>query len=189
MAAAEQAAKRMAAPVISAGLTTAIAFTGLLAIGGRFGKMLEGLAIVVAMVLLASLVESLLVLPNHMRHALARGRGDWADVASSRVNRGFDALRDRALRPAVRGLVRFRWPALGLAFALLAFAIAQLQTGALPWRCQVARDCLHLAKRHGRRARGHGDRPVDVLEPIHGIAAAVDDVLHAAGPPQQHRVS
>lgn len=172
MAAAEQAAKRMAAPVISAGLTTAIAFTGLLAIGGRFGKMLEGLAIVVAMVLLASLVESLLVLPNHMRHALARGRGDWADVASSRVNRGFDALRDRALRPAVRGLVRVRWPALGLAFALLAFAIAQLQTGALPWRFWHSPDRTSLA---GNIAMLSGAEREDTLAQMRLVEQAVRD--------------
>ncbi|MEC9432894.1 MAG: efflux RND transporter permease subunit [Pseudomonadota bacterium] len=182
-AAAEQAARRMAAPVISAGLTTAIAFTGLLAIGGRFGKMLEGLAIVVAMVLLASLVESLLVLPNHMRHALGKGvrgvgtvagrrRTDWADIASSRVNRGFDALRDRAFRPAVVALTRLRWPALGLAFALLAFAAAQLQTGALPWRFWHSPDRASVA---GNIAMLSGAEREDTLAQLRQVERAIEE--------------
>jgi multidrug efflux pump subunit AcrB len=68
--AAEHAAQRMALPVFSATLTTVIAFFGLVAIGGRFGDMIADIPFTVIAVLLASLVECFLILPNHMAHAL-----------------------------------------------------------------------------------------------------------------------
>jgi multidrug efflux pump subunit AcrB len=55
--AAENAARRMAAPVFSATVTTVLAFTGLVAIGGRFGDLIADIPFTVIVVLLASLVE------------------------------------------------------------------------------------------------------------------------------------
>ncbi|WP_371225700.1 efflux RND transporter permease subunit [Roseovarius sp. 2305UL8-3] len=68
--AAERAAMRMSMPVFSATLTTLIAFFGLTAIGGRFGSLIVDMPYTVIMVLVASLVECFLILPNHMAHAL-----------------------------------------------------------------------------------------------------------------------
>ena len=69
--AASLAARRMRAPVFSASITTLIAFVGLIAIGGRFGTLIADIPFTVAVVLIASLVESFLILPAHMRHALS----------------------------------------------------------------------------------------------------------------------
>ncbi|WP_299747202.1 efflux RND transporter permease subunit [uncultured Tateyamaria sp.] len=71
MAAAENAARRMAMPVFAATLTTVIAFFGLVAVGGRFGDLIRDIPLTVIAVLLASLVECFLILPHHMGHALA----------------------------------------------------------------------------------------------------------------------
>ena len=68
--AAEGAAQRMALPVFSATITTIIAFFGLVAIGGRFGDLISDIPFTVIVVLIASLVECFLILPNHMAHAL-----------------------------------------------------------------------------------------------------------------------
>ncbi|NSX54990.1 efflux RND transporter permease subunit [Parasulfitobacter algicola] len=68
--AAENAAKRMAAPVFSATLTTVIAFFGLVAVGGRFGDLIADIPFTVIVVLIASLVECFLILPHHMQSAL-----------------------------------------------------------------------------------------------------------------------
>jgi len=69
--AAENAAKRMALPVFSATITTVIAFWGLTMVGGRFGQLISDIPFTVIVVLIASLVECFLILPNHMSHALA----------------------------------------------------------------------------------------------------------------------
>ncbi|WP_370313018.1 efflux RND transporter permease subunit [Sagittula sp.] len=83
--AAERSASRMALPVFSATLTTVIAFFGLTAIGGTFGEMIADIPFTVITVLLASLVECFLILPNHMAHALkprvATGFRAWRAAA------------------------------------------------------------------------------------------------------------
>ena len=68
--AAENAARRMAAPVFSATITTVLAFAALTAIGGRFGSLIADIPLTVIVVLIASLVECFLILPKHMAHAL-----------------------------------------------------------------------------------------------------------------------
>ncbi len=68
--AAENAAKRMALPVFSATLTTVIAFFALTFVEGRFGDLISDIPFTVVVVLLASLVECFLILPNPMAHSL-----------------------------------------------------------------------------------------------------------------------
>ena len=88
--AAERAAVRMSMPVFSATLTTLIAFFGLTAIGGRFGNMILDLPLTVIMVLMASLVECFLILPNHMAHALKERQ----ETGFSRIRVGIAAVAD-----------------------------------------------------------------------------------------------
>jgi multidrug efflux pump subunit AcrB len=73
--ASSRGATRLARPVIFAVLTTVAAFTPLLFAPGVIGKFMRNLPIVIIAVLILSLVESLLILPAHLRHARAeRGR-------------------------------------------------------------------------------------------------------------------
>jgi len=79
MAAAENAARRMALPVFAAMVTTVIAFFGLMAVGGRFGSLIRDIPITVIFVLIASLIECFLILPHHMGHALiAAGKAKYS---------------------------------------------------------------------------------------------------------------
>ncbi|WP_254796783.1 efflux RND transporter permease subunit [Sulfitobacter albidus] len=73
--AAEGAAQRMAMPVFAATLTTVIAFFGLVAVGGRFGDLIRDIPFTVIAVLIASLIECFLILPHHMKNALAGSEG------------------------------------------------------------------------------------------------------------------
>jgi multidrug efflux pump subunit AcrB len=109
--AAERAARRMSGPVFSSALTTVIAFGGLMAIGGAFGRVIQEIPMAVSLVLIASLAECFLVLPNHMRHAAAGlQRRRLYDAPSRAVNRGFDAVRERAFRPLMAWVIRLRYP-------------------------------------------------------------------------------
>ncbi len=69
--AAEAGARRMAMPVFCAALTTIAAFLPLLLITDVIGSIIRTIPLVVIAVIVASLVECFLVLPGHMRHALA----------------------------------------------------------------------------------------------------------------------
>ncbi|WP_163848963.1 efflux RND transporter permease subunit [Pseudooceanicola aestuarii] len=133
--AAENAARRMALPVFSATLTTVIAFFGLTAIGGRFGDMIQDIPFTVIVVLLASLVECFLILPNHMSHALAHSDKDhWYDAPSRVVNRGFVWMRHRLFRPFMAGVIRARYPVLAGVVVIFASQAALFIRGDVQWR-------------------------------------------------------
>ena len=133
--AAENAARRMAMPVFAATLTTVIAFYGLVAIGGRFGALIEDIPLTVIAVLVASLVECFLILPNHMAHALAaRAKERWYDWPSRQVNRGFEVFRDRAFRPLMAGVISARYAVLAGVIVILASQVAVFIRGDVQWR-------------------------------------------------------
>ncbi|TGD43538.1 efflux RND transporter permease subunit [Pseudotabrizicola sediminis] len=133
--AAERGALRMAQPVVASSLTTVIAFFGLVAIGGRFGDLISDIPFTVIAVLIASLVECFLILPNHMAHAIAAARVEkWYDWPSRQVNRGMVWLGRHAVRPLMRLILVARYPVLAGAVCLLAASAALFIRGDLPFR-------------------------------------------------------
>jgi multidrug efflux pump subunit AcrB len=133
--AAENAARRMAMPVFAATLTTVIAFFGLIAVGGRFGDLIADIPFTVIAVLMASLVECFLILPNHMSHALlAIDKKRWYDLPSRVVNIGFDWFRARIFRPFMGLVIRGRYVVLAGVVAVLASQVALFINGDVQWR-------------------------------------------------------
>ena len=66
--AARTGAQEIAKPIIFAVLTTIVAFSPMFFVEGLMGKFFEIFPIVIILMLLFSLVESLLILPTHLRH-------------------------------------------------------------------------------------------------------------------------
>ena len=116
--AAERGARRMIVPVFSSSLTTICAFIPLFAITGVIGQIIEAIPLVIVAVIVASLIECFLVLPAHMRGALAHA----PSRARLSFNRAFDRFRDGVFTQVVRVAVRWRY--LTLAAALGAFILA-----------------------------------------------------------------
>ncbi|CUH59697.1 efflux RND transporter permease subunit [Thalassobacter stenotrophicus] len=133
--AAENAAKRMSLPVLSATITTIIAFFGLVAIGGRFGTLIADIPFTVIVVLIASLIECFLILPNHMAHALAHSAKEhWYDWPSRQVNRGFRYVREHLFRPFMGWVILARYPVVAVMVLLLATQAAVFIKGDVTWR-------------------------------------------------------
>ena len=63
-------AREVAQPVVFAIITTCVAFAPMLLVPGVMGKFFRVLPTLVIAVLLISLVESLLILPAHLSHAM-----------------------------------------------------------------------------------------------------------------------
>lgn len=101
-------------PVVFSVLTTIAAFWPLLQAGGTMGKMMQNIPLVVMLVLAASLVESLFILPAHLARSKATGRAAGPTATRSNV--------------VARGLKRFvdgpyrRWLALTLRWRYLTVA-------------------------------------------------------------------
>lgn len=133
--AAENAARRMFLPVFSATLTTVIAFFGLVAVGGRFGDLISDIPFTVIAILIASLIECFLIMPNHLSHALAHNaREKWYDIPSRVVNRGFDWVRLNLFRPFMAGVILLRYPVVALVVVVLASQVALFVRGDVQWR-------------------------------------------------------
>ncbi|WP_372837621.1 efflux RND transporter permease subunit [Phaeovulum sp.] len=133
--AAENAARRMAAPVFASSITTIIAFAGLMVIGGRMGSMIIDIPFTVIAVLAASLIECFLILPNHMAHALTHAsKESWYDLPSRLVNRGFDWLRTNLVRPLMALVIQARYPVLAVMILLLAYQGTLVISGKVQWR-------------------------------------------------------
>jgi multidrug efflux pump subunit AcrB len=60
--------------------------------------------------------------------------GPWFDLPSRVVNRGFDRVRDGAFRPAMRLVVRARYPVLAAAVLALLASTAMIVRGDVAWR-------------------------------------------------------
>ncbi|MBE0438965.1 MAG: efflux RND transporter permease subunit [Gammaproteobacteria bacterium] len=127
--AAEGGARRMLAPVISSSLTTISSFLPLMLIGGTMGNILFDIPFVVICVIIASLFESFLILPGHLRHAFHKIH--HADPKPFRhwLDQKFNFLRDDLFRPIVVAAVKYRWVTISMALALLILAISLLAGG------------------------------------------------------------
>ncbi|WP_150523938.1 efflux RND transporter permease subunit [Roseibium sediminis] len=133
--AASLAARRMTAPVFSASITTLIAFAGLVFIGGRFGTLVGDIPFTVGVVLVASLIESFLILPAHMRHALAASQKErWFDWPNRQFNRGFRWFRETLFRPFVEFVIAARLAVLGGAVMCLLLSLSLFFDGSVRWR-------------------------------------------------------
>jgi multidrug efflux pump subunit AcrB len=135
VSAAENASRRMAGPVLASTLTTVIAFFGLVAIGGPFGELIADIPFTVIAVMLVSLIECFLILPNHLAHAMAKSAQErWYDWPSKQVNRGMVWLQSRVMKPLMRGVIAARYPVLAAAIVALAFQASLFIRGDVQFR-------------------------------------------------------
>ena len=120
--AAEGGARRMLAPVLSSSLTTVAAFVPLMTVSGIIGNILFDIPFVLICVILASLVESFLVLPGHLTHSFRRAHHKEPSPLRARLDAAFDRFRDNRFRLLVEAAVRR--PSVTLAFALASLILA-----------------------------------------------------------------
>ncbi|MDG4867498.1 efflux RND transporter permease subunit [Guyparkeria sp. 1SP6A2] len=140
--ASQGAARRMFWPVMASSLTTVAAFMPLLVVGGTIGQILRDIPVVMICVIVASLVESFLVLPGHLRGAFgskarsgltAAGKHSRGILGRLRegFDRGFDHFRQQHFRRAVRFAIGHRAVTLATAAATLILAVGLLAGGRL----------------------------------------------------------
>ena len=134
--AAIRGARRIKVPLVFAVLTTIVAFLPLLFIPAGFGEVWKALPIIAIATLLFSLVESLLVLPNHLSHHLHGP--DWVPSTGmerfvARIQNRVDSwLNSFVQGPLDRGIqLATDWPGVtvSLAVALLILSISLLPAG------------------------------------------------------------
>ena len=132
--ASEGGARRMLAPVMASSLTTIAAFLPLMLIGGRMGNIMIAIPMVIVCVIIASLIESFLILPGHLRHAFVHAHDKPPSRLRNFLNQRFEAFRDRLFRPLVRLAIEFRWTTIACAIGFLLLAAGLFVGGKTGWQ-------------------------------------------------------
>ena len=129
-------------PVVSAILTTVLAFSLFFFLDSRIGEFFGEVAVIVILTLIVSLIEALIILPAHLAHSKAL-RAQKVDDNPSKIkqffsfmknlNRGGDRfmsfLRDKVYTPALNFVLSFKILSLGIFVALLVLTIGSLGGG------------------------------------------------------------
>ncbi len=131
-------------PIISAIITTVLAFSTFLFLESRIGEFFGEVSTVVILTLIVSLVEALIILPAHIAHSKALVREEDIDISSKS---GFDKLlyklrffnekgdqfmvymRDRLYTPALRFTLRNQLITLSIIIAFFVLTIASIMGG------------------------------------------------------------
>ncbi|SKB45467.1 Multidrug efflux pump subunit AcrB [Salegentibacter holothuriorum] len=128
-------------PIISAILTTVLAFSTFLFLDSRIGEFFGEVSTVVILTLIVSLVEALIILPAHIAHSKAlQARNPEEDkkkkglaklfIKMRVVNRAGDRvmsfLRDKSYSPVLKFVLRQQMLALGILVAVLILTIGAI---------------------------------------------------------------
>lgn len=132
--AAEGGARRMLAPVMASSFSTVAAFIPLMLVGGIIGNILVAIPIVIITVILASVIESFLILPGHLRHAFLHEHKVKPDSLRAKLDNGFNRFRDGIFRKTMVLALRYRGATIALAFSALMIAVGLLAGGKLKFQ-------------------------------------------------------
>ncbi|NCN43543.1 MAG: acriflavin resistance protein [Piscirickettsiaceae bacterium CG_4_9_14_3_um_filter_43_564] len=129
--AAEGGAHRMLAPVTASSITTIGAFLPLMMIGNEMGNILFAIPLVIISVIFASLIESFVILPGHLRIALKTVKPVEPGSLRYRLDKVIDHWRHVQFRGAVRWVLAHRAIAISSTVAAMIVAIGLLAGGRL----------------------------------------------------------
>ncbi len=124
-------------PVVSALLTTMIAFSTFYFLDGRIGEFFAEVSTVVILTLLVSMIEALIILPAHIAHSKALQRENRkvnkVDAFLKKVNKGADKwlmkFRDKFYVPYLRFFLKNKFLGFAIPIALLIFSIGAIGGG------------------------------------------------------------
>ena len=124
-------------PVVSAILTTVIAFSTFFFLDGRMGDNFSEVAIIVILTLLVSLLEAVIILPAHIAHSKALERKDkqrnkinhFFYQVNQKAEIGLFYVRDNLYAPYLKFFLRNKALGFALPIALLIVSIGGLQGG------------------------------------------------------------
>lgn len=129
-------------PVVSAIVTTLLAFSLFLFLDSRIGEFFSEVSVIVILTLVVSLVEALIILPAHLAHSKAL-RQERKDPNPSKFKQFFakmrninafgerimNYLRDRVYAPVLRFVLEFKMLSFGIFIALLVLTFGSIGGG------------------------------------------------------------
>lgn len=112
--------------VITAVLTTMIAFASFWFIDGRAGDFFSEMATVVALTLAVSLVEALIILPAHIAHSKALSTAYQKNKLEKALDKGLSTVREKIYRPVLIAAIRNKFLTLSIVAALFIITLGAM---------------------------------------------------------------
>lgn len=116
-------------PIISAITTTVLAFSVFFFLDGNIGEFFGEVATVVALTLILSLVEALIILPAHVAHSKALDRNQKLYKFNKYAEDVMDFMRDKLYAPALKFVLENKFFGLVIPVAFLFITIGAFQGG------------------------------------------------------------
>ena len=124
-------------PILSAILTTVLAFSTFYFLDGRMGDMFSEVSTVVILTLLVSLIEALIILPAHIAHSKALNREETKQgrivAFFERTNKFSDKIlgyiRDKLYAPYLRFFLKNKFFGFAIPIALLVISVGTIGGG------------------------------------------------------------
>jgi len=127
-----EGAQKVAMPATFGVLTTVAVFLPILMIPGVNGKLWSGVAWVVILSLLFSLVESKLILPAHLariKHSKPKQKGNLLDRIQQRVSLGMKWVIHQLYRPSLEHALSFRYSTLAIFIGIMLITAGIVESG------------------------------------------------------------
>lgn len=175
--AAEGGARRMFWPVLSSSLTTVAAFLPLMLIGDYIGAILRAIPWVIVCVIIASLIESFLILPGHLRHSFLRQQHQPEGRLRQRLNAGFERFRDGFFRPLITHALGHRRMVVAGALASMILAVGLMAGGRIGFVFFPTPEVNVLIANAGFAAGTSADRVEEYMRDIEQQLSATDTAL------------
>lgn len=116
-------------PILSAILTTVLAFSIFFFLDGNLGEFFSEVATIVSLTLLISLVEALIILPAHVAHSRALDREQKLYAINKYADKLMSYMRDRLYAPALRFVLNHKFFGLAIPVALLFITVGGYEGG------------------------------------------------------------
>ncbi|MDG5499699.1 efflux RND transporter permease subunit [Marinobacter sp. BGYM27] len=185
--AAEGGARRMFVPVMSSSLTTIAAFLPLMLVSGIMGQVLRDIPFVIICVIIASLIESFLILPGHLRSSFRSNHHRPDGKLRQRLNNGFNSFRDNRFRPVAVWSLNNRATVLVATACALVISVAVVATGHVrftffptPESTQVVASVKFASGTPPADVKAYGRRMEAALWRINDELKDEDDLVRAA---------
>ncbi|MEN9001757.1 MAG: efflux RND transporter permease subunit, partial [Flavobacteriales bacterium] len=116
-------------PIISAILTTMLAFSTFLFLDGRIGEFFGEVSVIVLLTLSVSLVEALLILPSHIAHSKTLQKGNKPYKFNLKAEQFMNYLRDNLYEPVLNFFLKFKLVGFAIMLALLIVTFGAMKGG------------------------------------------------------------
>jgi len=163
--------------VISAVLTTMIAFSTFFYIDGRAGDFFSEMSFIVIATLGVSLIEALLILPSHIGHSKALSLSYKKNILERKLEHGLKKMREGFYRPILDFALRYKFLTFSIAVASFLITLGALQgklvrVSYFPF---IDRDNFEVSLKMPAGTRE--DVTISYLDRIREAALAVNDSL------------